>query len=275
MASAVSRVLPVLLLPGCLALDPFDTPGGERSARPGLAAAPGVPHLRLNAAREATSPVEARAAEAEGTEFVPISRSALLRQWNILRGDAYALDDRERWVVNGARVSCDRKSLVSYPGTHLRYQGALLVDPAFKERLARFESVAAEVAKEIYGREPRRVVHYGAFSCRSTRNRSRLVSEHAFGNALDLVGFDFAAAKKTDTPDPELPRALKGAFQVRVAKHWAASSGTAATHARFFAELTRRLQERGDIFRSMFGPGHGGHDDHLHLDVSPWRYVDL
>jgi hypothetical protein len=276
MASAVSRVLPVLLLPGCLALEPFDPPGGERPARPALAAARGVPALGLNAAPEATSPVEASAAEAdEGTPFVPVSRSALLRQWNILRGDAYALDDRERWVANGARVSCDRKSLVSYPGTHLRYQGALLVDPAFKERLARFESVAAEVAREIYGREPRRVIHYGAFSCRSTRNRSRLVSEHAFGNALDLVGFDFAAAKKIDTLAPELPRALKGAFQVRVAKHWAASSGTAATHARFLAELTRRLQERADIFRSMFGPGHGGHDDHLHLDVSPWRYVDL
>lgn len=193
----------------------------------------------------------------------------------MLRGDAYALDDRERWVEKGARVSCDRKSLISYPGTHLRYQGALLIDPAFKERLERFELVAAEVAKEIYGREPRRIVHYGAFSCRSTRNRSRLVSEHAFGNALDLVGFDFSPAKKTDVVDPELPRALKGAFQVRVAKHWSATTGTAATHARFFAELTRRLQERGDIFRSMFGPGHGGHDDHLHLDVSPWRYVDL
>jgi hypothetical protein len=24
-----------------------------------------------------------------------------------------------------------------------------------------------------------------------------------------------------------------------------------------------------------FGPGHGGHDDQLHLDAAPWRYVDL
>jgi hypothetical protein len=25
----------------------------------------------------------------------------------------------------------------------------------------------------------------------------------------------------------------------------------------------------------MFGPGHIGHEDHLHFDVSPWRYIDL
>ena len=49
----------------------------------------------------------------------------------------------------------------------------------------------------------------------------------------------------------------------------------AATVAAFLATLTERLVERSDIFRSMFGPGHGGHDDHLHLDVSPWRWVDL
>lgn len=274
MASALLRVMPVMLLPGCLLLEPFDAPG-DPAARPGVTAARDLPRVSSHHEPDAQPAEAASEAEGEATPLAPLSRSALLRQWNILRGDAYALDDRERWVANGARVSCDRKSLISYPGTHLRYQGALLIDPAFKERLERFESVAAEVAKEIYGREPRRVVHYGSFSCRSTRNRSRLVSEHAFGNALDLVGFDFAPAKKTDLVDPTLPRALKGAFQVRVAKHWAASTGTAATHARFFAELTRRLQERGDIFRSMFGPGHGGHDDHLHLDVSPWRYVDL
>jgi hypothetical protein len=39
--------------------------------------------------------------------------------------------------------------------------------------------------------------------------------------------------------------------------------------------LTQRLRDRDDIFRCMFGPGHGGHDNHLHLDAAPWRYVDL
>jgi hypothetical protein len=165
--------------------------------------------------------------------------------------------------------------MVRYSGTHLRYAGPLLVSEPFQQRLARFEAIAAEVAREVYGREPRRIRHYGAFSCRSTRNRRHVVSEHALGNELDVVGFDFASATKAAPLPAGLPRALRGHFQVRIARHWSATSETGAIHARFLALLTERLRDRRDVFRSMFGPGHGGHDDHLHLDASPWRYVDL
>jgi hypothetical protein len=101
------------------------------------------------------------------------------------------------------------------------------------------------------------------------------VSEHALGNALDVLGFDFGPATKDEPLLEELPPHLRHSFQVRVAKHWSAQKGVGSVHARFLALLTDRLSERDDIFRSMFGPGHGGHDDHLHLDVSPWSYVDL
>lgn len=167
--------------------------------------------------------------------------------------------------------------MVAYRGTKLRYAGSVLVDPAFAERLKHFEEVAAQAAREVYGREPRLVRHYGAFSCRATRNRKHVVSEHALGNALDLVGFDFGAAPKAQPPPDDLPK-LRAPFQVRVARHWQpknAADPVTAIHARFLALLTERLKERADIFRSMYGPGHGGHDDHLHLDAAPWRYVDL
>lgn len=219
----------------------------------------------------ATQPV---GAASSGT----FSRAELLASWNALRGDAYPLDGVARWLEPGQRVSCDQKGMVRYSGTSLRYAGPVLVYPAFVERLERFEAVVAEVSREVYQREPRLVRHYGAFSCRSTRNRRHVVSEHALGNALDLVGFDFGPAKKAEQRAAELPKSLRGAFQVRVARHWQAgpTSGEAANaHARFWALLGERLRERDDIFRSMFGPGHGGHDDHLHLDVAPWRYVDL
>jgi hypothetical protein len=101
-----------------------------------------------------------------------------------------------------------------------------------------------------------------------------LVSEHALGNALDLVGFDFGAASKSQPLPEALPRSLKLPFQVRVARHWHGEGAIGAIHARFLALLTERLEQRDDIFRSMFGPGHGGHSDHLHLDAAPWRYVD-
>jgi hypothetical protein len=207
-----------------------------------------------------------------------LSRGQVLAAWSSLRGDAYALDDVPRWLEPGQRVTCDQKSMVQYKGRTLRYAGALLIDPAFEERLERFELVAAETAREVYGREPKLIRHYGSFSCRSTRNRKHRVSEHALGNALDLVGFDFGPAAKTQLFADGMPKQLRRAFQVRVARHWRptpASGAAGALHARFLAKLTDRLRERDDIFRSMFGPGHGGHDDHLHLDAAPWRYVDL
>jgi hypothetical protein len=166
--------------------------------------------------------------------------------------------------------------MVNYAGTTVRYAGPVSVSEPFRSRLERFEQVVADVGQEIYGRPPRRIRHFGAFSCRSSRNRSYRVSEHALGNAIDVVGFDFGAATKLQPLNPDLPRQLRGPFQVLVARHWQpAESPTARTHARFLRVLTDRLLERGDVFRSMIGPSHRDHSDHFHFDVSPWRYVDL
>lgn len=265
-------VLLSLLLSGCLLVDSWrSAPGAAPDATLGRWQN-GVSSVPLT--RSAGTEPEA-AAPAATHAVSPLSRGAFLAEWNALRGDSYALDTHERWLDTGERVSCDPKAMLRYSGEIIRYSGSVLIHPVFKERLTRFEQVVAEVSKEVYGREPRRLRHYGAFSCRTTRNRSRLVSEHALGNALDVVGFDFAPATKTQPLPEGAPKVLRHAFQVRVARHWAAEKDPGATHARFFAELTQRLAERDDIFRSMFGPGHGGHDDHLHLDVSPWRYVDL
>lgn len=205
-------------------------------------------------------------------------RGRWLSAWNSLRGDGYALDGLERWLEPGQRLVCDHKSMVSYRGTTLRYAGSLLIAPAFAERLQRFERVVADAAREVYGREPRLIRHYGAFSCRSTRSRKHRISEHALGNALDLVGFDFGPASKAQPLPDGVPKQLRGAFQVRIARHFReprAGDAAAALHAQFLTTLTARLRERDDIFRCMFGPGHGGHDDHLHLDAAPFRYIDL
>jgi len=203
------------------------------------------------------------------------ARSEAWARWNAAHDDAYALDGVDRWLDDGERPACAKASVVAYRGTSLRYSGPVFVNPAFQERLARFEVVVAEVSREVYGREPRRLRHLGAYNCRSVRTIHHLLSEHALGNALDVMGFDFGPATKATPLAPGLPQALRYPFEVRVRKHWAATSSLGQTHARFLATLTARLALRPDIFRSMFGPGHGGHDDHLHLDVSPWRYVDL
>lgn len=203
------------------------------------------------------------------------SQAELWSRWNREHGDAYELDGIERWLKRRERPSCNQTAMVSYAGTTIRYAGPVLVNEAFKERLVRFEEVAAQVSREVYGREPRRMKHYGAYNCRVVRTIHRLLSEHALGNALDVVGFDFGPPTKSTPPPAGAPSAVKFAFEVRVRRHFGVTSGPGAIHGHFLALLTDRLQARPDIFRSMFGPGHVGHEDHLHFDVSPWRYVDL
>ncbi len=196
--------------------------------------------------------------------------------WDGLPGDRYALDDRERYVES-PRKSCDPGAMITYRGTKLRYSVPVTVHSAFRERLERFETVAAEVATRVYGRTPQRIRHAGGYNCRTStgRHRGRL-SEHALGNAIDIVGFDFGPAKKTDVLPADLPKPLRHGFQVRVQKHWGSSrSASAALHARFLRELTEELRDRRDIFRGLIGPADPKHADHLHFDVSPWRYVRL
>jgi hypothetical protein len=206
----------------------------------------------------------------------PTSTAAADAQWDGLPGDRYALDGLERYVES-PRKGCDPSAMVAYRGTTLRYAAPVTVHSAFRERLERFEAVAAEVAARVYGRAPQRIRHAGGYSCRNStgRHRERL-SEHALGNAIDLVGFDFGPAKKTDVLPPGLPKQLRYGFQVRVQEHWgSSSSASAALHARFLRELTDELRDRRDIFRGFIGPADPKHADHLHFDVSPWRYVRL
>jgi hypothetical protein len=203
-------------------------------------------------------------------------RGDLWATWNSLNGDAYALDGVGRFLPEGRPPRCDAQGLVRYAGTSLRYRGAVYVAPAFRERLARFELVAADVAREIYGRAPTRLRHAGAFSCRATRQRSQRLSEHALGNAIDVIGFDFARA-----PAPRrgatLPKALRRPFEVRVERHWKPAAADASTnlHMAFLRALAERLAERDDVFRVMIGPSHRDHVDHFHFDMSPWHYVNF
>jgi hypothetical protein len=207
--------------------------------------------------------------------LVSLSRTELWAAWNSLRGDAYQLDAVERFLDEGSRLVCNPGALVRHSGTHLRYQGSVQIDPAFRDRLVRFEELVVEVASEIYGRAPTRLSHFGAYSCRSSRNRSHRLSEHALGNAIDVTGFDFARATREQALKDGLPAKLRGAFQIRVARHWNAdpASSTSAIHSRFLRGLAERLSQREDVFRVMIGPSRSDHSDHFHFDMSPWRYV--
>ena len=205
-----------------------------------------------------------------------LSRGQLWATWNQLRGDAYPLDTLDRSLDTGEKISCDARPLIAYKGRSLRYRSTVWINPAFRERLERFEDVVREVALEIYGRVPRRLDHLGAYNCRSTRNHVGRLSEHALGNALDVAGFEFGPAPKQGAESQRL-QPLRRAFRVRVSEHWNPRSDdpVAALHARFLHELTARCEQRSDVFRVLIGPNQRDHADHFHFDMSPWHYVNL
>jgi hypothetical protein len=203
----------------------------------------------------------------------------LLAGWNSLRGDPYPLDPVTRSLDAGQRIRCDPHPLVAYKGKAVRYRSTVWINPAFRDRLERFEGIVDDVATEIYGRAPLWLDHFGAYNCRSTRHHTGRLSEHALGNALDVAGFDFGPAPRGQAVPPDLPRALRSPFQVRIGRHWQPdaarpTSAINSLHARFLHELALRCEQSG-VFRVMIGPSQRDHTDHFHFDMSPWHYVNF
>jgi hypothetical protein len=189
-----------------------------------------------------------------------------------LREPAYPLDHITR---RGQDTSvCEPDVMVTYRGTSLRYSSTVRVHPAFRERLPEFERVASEVATEIYGRAPHRVLHSGTYNCRPIRGRRDRLSEHALGNALDVRGFEFRALPRRTSAPSDLHRSLRRGFTVTLDPHWEARGTAGEVHQRFLRELVRRLAE-DDVFRVIYGPAHPGHRNHFHFDMSPFRWIHV
>jgi len=111
------------------------------------------------------------------------------------------------------------------------------------ESLSRWarEVVLTEADRHLQS-APTRLLIGTSYQCRDQRSGAKL-SEHAFGNAVDITGFEFAkrdplAIKSHEEGSPE------AAFQTAVQK------GACA------------------VFTTVLGPGaDDDHDDHLHLDM--------
>ena len=189
--------------------------------------------------------------------------------------DHYPLDEISRRVPRRGPLRCPDVELVDYRGKHIRYTGLARVFVGFAKRLAKMEKVACDVGVEIYGRPPSRLQHMGTYACRRISAYPTWISEHALGNAIDLEGFDFGQAPRGGELPEGVPKALRGPFAVRLVRHWNGNHGYAELHARFLRTFARRLSARQDIFRVLLGPAFPGHHNHFHLDVAPWRIVDV
>lgn len=190
--------------------------------------------------------------------------------------DDYELDALDRsGPARGKKPACEHDAIVAYRGKIVRYEVPASVHRAFVPRLERFERIVAEVGAEVYGRAPKLLHHAGGYMCR-TSWRGRM-SEHAFGNALDVDGFTFAPLSKSELAELksrgiELSAAERRGFRVDVGETWRATAPSRAQAKRFFALLLERVRARHDVFRGMIGPPDPAHTTHLHLDAGPWTF---
>ena len=185
----------------------------------------------------------------------------------------YPLDHIERTIAPRGPVRCPKVAKVRYRGAVIRYHSPVWVNVHFRQRLERFETVVRQVAIEIYGRAPRRIRHIGTYNCRRIAAWPSYLSEHGLANAIDVAGFDFAAAPRRLRAST--PRRLRRPFRVRLLRHWNASSRSGEIHSRFLRTVARRVAARRDIFRVVLGPGYPGHSNHFHFDCGPWRMVEF
>lgn len=186
---------------------------------------------------------------------------------------AYPLDDLPRELPATGRVVCPDVPKVTYRGDVMRYHKPVVVYEGFRDHLRRFEELVRDTAIEVYGRPPAVIRHLGTYNCRRIRRWPTFLSEHGLGNAIDVEGFDFGPAGRSAPTD--LPPALRKAFRVRLEEHWSADRGAAALHARFLRLLAQRVIADDTLFRVVLGPAEPGHHNHFHLDMAPWRIVNV
>lgn len=133
--------------------------------------------------------------------------------------------------------------LVSRLSDGLEIAPASLMTCAAAESLARWAGeVLRPEAERHFQSAPKKVLIGTSYQCRNQRSGEKL-SEHAFGNAVDVMGFHFAtrAPLTIKTQQENSPEA---AFQLAVQK------GACP------------------IFTTVLGPGaDADHGDHLHLDM--------
>jgi hypothetical protein len=136
----------------------------------------------------------------------------------------------------------------------LRFAPPARVNCAFALRLARFERVVQEEARQILGSPVQSIVQLGTYNCRRMAAYPDMVSEHSFANAIDVATF-----------------VLRNGRKVVVERDWVRAEKPAVTaSARFLRRLTRRLYDE-NVFTVVLTPSFDRHHkNHLHLDGAPY-----
>jgi hypothetical protein len=238
---------------------PPDAPEGETAEPPPTAPVPPEkPGEARKPAGEADHPVGADTAPEEKKEAVqPDPRSSALAA-DTLPAEEIACRDRlkalgvvfeERKAEYDAGIGCS----IPYPVVVTKLGAALAVEPAAElncrmaEAAARYmQDVVTPAARAEFGAAPQSIAQASAFVCRPRHGGGKM-SEHAFGNALDIASFTLTDGTRVEIgpAPPEGQAKFLGAVR-------AAACGP---------------------FKTVLGPGSDpDHELHFHLDLEPRRH---
>lgn len=133
-------------------------------------------------------------------------------------------------------------------GSNIRLEQAAEMNCTMAEVAARFmQETVSPAATDKFG-QSLKSLNASAYSCRS-RNGTNKLSEHAFGNALDIASFTLSGGTTV-------------AIEMQPADKAAAFLGTV------------RKAACGPL-KTVLGPGDPDHSEHFHFDLAPRRHGGL
>jgi hypothetical protein len=161
---------------------------------------------------------------------------------------------RVRRISSG--VECGAHEAVVYRGPEggVRWNVAPSVSCGMALALGRFEAVLGEVAETELGSRVVRVEQGGTYNCRKMALFD-LVSEHSYGNAIDVRSFRLADGRT-----------------VSVERHFGRPGTEPRTkEGRFLRALARRLYDDGVFSVVLTEYFDRLHRDHFHFDLARYR----
>jgi hypothetical protein len=170
--------------------------------------------------------------------------------------DAQCLAELDRlgvqYQVERQSASTSRACLVQNPvrvaAATVPFSRPAVAACGFVLQFDKFErEVIRPLAKREFGRDLKTIVHFGAYSCRTTDTGRE--SEHAKGLAIDVAGF-----------------VLTDGTMISVKHDWS-KRGNARDFLRAVA------QDACGYFSEVLDPDSDhDHVDHIHLDLGRWKY---
>ncbi|HMA92523.1 MAG TPA: extensin family protein [Polyangiaceae bacterium] len=159
-------------------------------------------------------------------------------------------------IVKKRGFVCGAPQAVEYQDgpEHIRFRPRPVVTCQLALALAHFEGVINRTASELLGARVTSVTQGGTYSCRAMA-RFKLVSEHSYGNAIDLYAFGLSDGRT-----------------VSVLKHFGNPSSPANNpESRFLRTLGQRLFDENVFSVVVTRFFDELHRDHIHVDMAHYR----